>query len=80
MTRICDRASASCVRLQGSLDSASSQRTGASIALVGGGVLVGAAVISALVIRPWETRAIREGYVLPMMGPGLGGAAVGGRF
>ena len=75
-----DRASASCVALQDSLDSASGQRTGASIALVGGGVLVGAAVISALVIRPWETRVIREGYVLPMMGPGLGGAAVGGRF
>ncbi len=75
-----DRASPSCTALQDALDSASGQRTGATIALVGGGALMGAAVVSALILRPWETRFVHEGYMLPLVGPGVGGAAVGGRF
>jgi len=75
-----DRASAGCVALQDGLDSASGQRTGAAIAMIGGGVFVGAAVVSALVIKPWQTRVVRDGRLAPLLAPGTAGLAVGGKF
>jgi hypothetical protein len=64
---------------------AAATRAGTSFAFgyVGGGVFLGAAVVSAIVLRPWATPSPRErGRVtlVPVVGPGGGGGALLGRF
>ena len=46
------------------------------IAYAGGGVLLGAAVVAALIEQPWRERPVRRVTVVP----GLGGASVVGSF
>ena len=57
--------------------SASGLGTGSVIGYVGGGLFIGAAVVTAVVMKPWEFR-VKEARVTVV--PGLGGAALVGSF
>lgn len=73
---------AECATLRDARSSTNSIGTGAVIGYVAGGTLLGAAVVAALVIQPWETRRRATGSpsVLPVLGQGFGGVSVAGRF
>lgn len=75
-----DRSSAACTTLQSGLDSASGKNVGSSIAFIGGSAALTAAVVSALIIRPWETRPRGQGILIPLLGPGLAGLGVARSF
>lgn len=72
-----------CQALEDAASKASGLGTGSIVGYVGGGVFLGAAVVSAIVLRPWATPNPRErGRVtlVPVVGPGGGGGALLGRF
>jgi len=72
-----------CQALEDAASKASGLGTGSIVGYVGGGVFLGAAVVSAIVLRPWATPSPRErGRVtlVPVVGPGGGGGALVGRF
>jgi len=67
--------SAACQAAQDTESSGSSLATGSVVAYVAGGAFLGAAVISALVVKPWATREAKVAFV-----PGIGGAMITGKF
>ncbi len=82
-----DRASAGCVALSDKLDAASTQRTVSAVGLIGGSAALGAAVVSVLIMRPWETRPrtpthgfLRGPTLAPTFAPGYSGASISGSF
>lgn len=69
---------AACTALQDKASSASGLGTVSVIGYLGGGVFLGAAVVTALVMRPWEQKA-KTTTTLHFI-PSLGGGAVVGTF
>ncbi len=72
-----------CQPLEDAASKASGLGTGSIVGYVGGGVFLGAAVVSALVLRPWATPNPRERdrvSLVPVVGPGGAGGALLGRF
>jgi hypothetical protein len=67
---------AACPEVQDAVDTTSSRSVAGIVATVAGGAFVGAAVVSALVLRPWEERTRRTVQLVP----GFGGAAIVGKF
>ncbi len=81
----CKQAGApACKPLEDAASRASGLGTGSVIGYVGGGVFLGAAVVSALVLRPWASPARRAAHtqlqVVPAFGAEGAGASVLGRF
>ena len=71
-----------CAVLRDARTSTNSVGTGSLVGYVAGGTLLGAAVVAALVIQPWEPRRRSAGVpsVVPVVGQGFGGVSVAGRF
>lgn len=75
------RTSAECVKFEDTLSSGKSLNTGSAIALVGGGVAIGAAVVTALILKPWQERGRRaSAWVVPSFAPDSVGLSTMGRF
>jgi hypothetical protein len=66
-----------CAELEDKASSASGLGTGSVIGYVGGGVFLGAAIVTAVVMKPWQAR-VKETKV--QLVPGLGGGALVGTF
>lgn len=66
-----------CSELEDKASSASGLGTGAVIGYVGGGVFLGAAIVTAVVMKPWQAR-VKETKV--QFVPGFGGGALMGTF
>jgi len=78
LTRPCTpQDAAACAALEDKASSASGLGTGSVIGYVGGGLFIGAAVVTAVVMKPWEFR-VKEARVTVV--PGLGGGALVGSF
>lgn len=74
-----------CKPLEDAASKASGLGTGSLVGYIGGGVFLGAAVVSAIVLRPWATRSLSEPKragvtFVPLVGVGGGGGAMVGRF
>jgi hypothetical protein len=67
---------AACSAVSDKLSSASSTGTGSVIGYVGGGVFLGTAVISAIVLKPWRTSSGAHAQLVPA----LGGVSLAGSF
>lgn len=65
-----------CADIRSAYDRSTTLATGAVIGQIGGAVFVAGAVVSALVIRPWETRGKSSVSIVPA----LGGATLMGSF
>ena len=66
-----------CAALVNKASSANGLGTGAVIGYLGGGLFIGAAVVTAVVMKPWELR-VKD--VTMTVSPGLGGGALVGAF
>ena len=77
-----DRASTECAAISHKLDAASTQRTVSALGIIGGSAALGAAVISVVILRPWETRprTSPRGLLVPSLAPGYGGASFSRTF
>ncbi|MFO0640626.1 MAG: tetratricopeptide repeat protein [Polyangiaceae bacterium] len=73
---------AECVRLTDLRSSTNGLATASVIGYVAGGALAGAAVVAALVIRPWESHKQTGSVprVVPAVGQGFAGVSLDGRF
>lgn len=68
---------AACTALEDKSSSAKGLGTGAIVGYIGGGVFLGAAIVTAIVMKPWEYR-VKETHV--RLVPGIGGGALVGTF
>ena len=68
---------AACAALVNKASSANGLGTASVIGYLGGGVLIGAAVVTAMVMKPWEFR-VKDARLTVV--PGLGGGALVGAF
>jgi hypothetical protein len=71
-----DQSSAACAEARSKESSTSTLATGSVLGYVVGGAFMAGAVVSALVIKPWQLRNGREVSIAP----GLNGFAVAGKF
>lgn len=69
--------SAECATAKDDESSASALKTGSLVGYIGGGALIAAGVVAALVIAPWRPR---EAQRTVWVAPSLGGVSMGGRF
>ena len=76
-TTRCTPGSPGCAQLEDKASAASGLGVGSVVGYVGGGLFLGAAIVTAAVMKPWQMR-VREARV--QFVPGLGGAAVVGTF
>jgi len=76
-TTRCNPGEPACAKLESEVSSARGLGTVSLIGYIGGGVFLGAAIVTAAVMKPWAVR-VREAHV--QLVPGLGGAALVGTF